>query len=67
MDPSATHALDRIGALLADVARTLGVYRDELKAHGFDEGEIWELIIRQEERMLGPLFDDEGSVTDRHR
>jgi hypothetical protein len=58
MNPRITHAMDQLGAALRDTGVILGRYRAALIAEGVPPADAWELVIRLEERLLGPVVDE---------
>lgn len=51
------NSIEVAGILVQEIAGLIGRYRRQLVEEGFTPDEAWELSIRLEERLLGPLLD----------
>lgn len=56
-NPRLTHLLDQLGEDLRKVAQALAVYRGELEAQGFGPSDVREMVMRMEDRLMGPSVD----------
>jgi uncharacterized protein YpuA (DUF1002 family) len=56
-NPRLTHLLDQLGEDLRKVAQALAVYREELERQRFKPSEVRELVMRMEDRLMGPSLD----------
>ena len=56
--PSQIHVMEQFQALMRDFGASLAAYREELRAGGFSEAEIYALCRRVESQVLGGAFDD---------
>lgn len=63
IDPKTRHTLEQFAALLTEISGHLAAYRQALTEQGFTDDEAMGMVLRLEERLLGPLIGEIEALT----